>query len=357
MKNPLPRYYHLVLLGLASLVAAGIAAYLILQSASFSDAIARQPSHGKQSGADILASSNTLVSALEIAKTRPVWKSNTNGSSPYVSRPYLLKDGQLIDPMVSTAPPLFPPVPNKWLMDHQLDYTDMGILERDPKKKGFTVLEEFLAGTDPSDANSFPPLYTKLSYSDADIKKTTYLFEFLGEDVNDTNGRKEFKLRPLQQIPNPDKGNRPDTSVRGVIIGETVPGAQFLKVVDYVDKRKTINETEYDFSELILENTLTSERHALTKKNVTREYQRHPIQLVDSVMFHYLLTGAPQEDILVERGKDFTLGSIDRKHTENYKLVNFSSEGILLEKDGKTITVKPASSSFPGSVPLPSPNQ
>ena len=357
MKNFLSRYYHFLVLGLATLVTLGSATYLILQSLSFKDTFSHPPTAEKAATSEISHNSTNAVAALEMIKSKGIWKSNPNGSSPFVSRPYLLKDGKLIDPMISSAPPLFPPVPNQWLIDHQLDYTDVSILERDPNNKGFTVLEEFLAGTDPNDPAKFPNLCTKLTYTDTDIKKSTYTFEFLGEEEN--NGRMEFQLRPGQPIPNPSKGNRPDTSVRGVVKGEVVPGAPFLKVLDYVDKKKTINDTEYDFGELILENTLTGERIAITKKNVSREYQKRPIQLVESVTFHYQLTGAPQEDVLVERGKEFSLGTLDKKQSETYKLVDFSNEGIFLEKGGKTFTVKSSAQSIPsptGSSVVPSPD-
>jgi hypothetical protein len=344
MKNFFIRSYHLILLGLAALLALGSATYLILQFLSFKDSFSH-PSSAKASSSEIFSPSTNALATLSMVKGKVFWSNSPTGSSPFVSRPYLLKDGKLVDPMISSAPPLFPPVPNQWLMDHQLDYTDVNILERDPNNKGFTVLEEFLAGTDPNDLTKFPNLCAKLTYSDADIKKSTYLLEYLGDEENE--GRSEYQLRPVLPIPNPAKGNKPDTSVRGVIKGETVPGVPFLKVIDYVDKKKTINDTEYDFGELILQNTLTGERHALTKKNVSRDYQKHPIQLVESVTFHYQLTGAPAEDVPVERGKEFTLGSLDKKHTETYKLVDFSNEGILLEKGGKTFTVKPSAPMTP----------
>ena len=276
---------------------------------------------------------------MEKLKKPPVWTVREDGASPLVSRPYLLRDGKLIDPMEGTEP-LYPPVPNQWLIDHQLDYTDVNILERDPKHKGFTVKEEFEAGTDPNNPKQFPPLYSKLGYSANDIRKSNYTLEFQGEEENE--GRKEYLIRPFQPLPNPAKGNRPDNSVRAVVKGDTVPGAPFLKVVDFIPKKKTINDTEYDVSELILENTLTGERHALVQRSTSREYRKKTIELVESVTFHYQLAGAPQEDITVERGKELTLGSLDKTYTENYKLVDFSSEGILLNKGGKSFTVKPS---------------
>jgi len=63
------------------------------------------------------------------------WKPRDYGASPDVSRPYLLKDAKLIDPMTGSEP-LYPPVPNQWLIDHHLDYTDMNILDRRSASEG-----------------------------------------------------------------------------------------------------------------------------------------------------------------------------------------------------------------------------
>ncbi len=273
----------------------------------------------------------------------PLWNLRKDGSSPMVSRLYLLRQGALIDP-VEESQPLYPPVPNKWLFDHNLDYTDINILERDPKHKGFTILEEFLAGTDPNNRASLPPLHSKLRYSESDVRKSNYILEFMGEE--EVDGRKEFQLRPSEPLPNPanrdSKGNiKADRNTRSVPLGAAIPGIEFLKVAGFTPKKQTINETEYDLSELVLENTLTGDRHTITKKNLSREYHRTPIEVVDGVQLHYHLTGAPEEIIPVNRGMEFTLTSLDKAHHETYKFHRLSKEGIILEKDGVSHTIKP----------------
>ena len=352
MKSFLLRQYHVALLALAALVAMASATFLIIQSLGFQESLKGADSIARQSGAKPpLPSSNSVV-ALDHLKKCVVWKPSDNGSSPLVSRPYLLKDGKLVDPMVGNEP-LYPPVPNQWLIDHQLDYTDLNILDKDPNKKGFTIREEFLAGTDPNNIKQYPPLYTKLSYSDSDIRKATYVLEFLGVETNsvvDANGVAdtnktvvEYQVRPTVPLPNPAKGNRPDTSVRSLLKGDSIPGAPFLKMVDYIDQTKTINDTVYDVGELVLENSLTGERHTLVKKNTSRGYKKTPIELIESVTFHYQLKDAPVEEISVERGKTLTLGSMDKNHMETYKLVDLTKDGIILGKDGKNYTLKPSS--------------
>jgi hypothetical protein len=111
-------------------------------------------------------------------------------------------------------------------------------------------------------------------------------------------------------------------------------------VIEISEKKKIINETEYDVSELILQNTLTGDRIVLVKKNTSREYRKTPIELVESIQFNYQLSGGAPETFTVERGKDFKLASLDKTHTETYKLVDITKDGVVLEKDRKNFTVK-----------------
>ena len=339
MMSLFQRRYHLVLLGLAVLAAIGSIIFLLRQSEEFHNSFADSPLSGK-SMAYTNAPSSITINALELLKNGGSWNPRADGASPFVSRPYILRDGQLIDPVTGDTP-LHPPVPNRWLIDHNLDYTDMNILERDPKHKGFTVLEEFQAGTDPNNPTQFPPLCKKLSYNESGNSKKTYLLEFLGEEEN--NGRKEFALKPGTPLPNPERGNRPDTSTRGVVRGEVVPGAEFLRVVDYRElPKKVINETEYDANELVLENIVTKEKIILLQKNGSREYklQLKPIELTENVTFGYRLSGAQEEAITTQLGKEFTLYSLDKSHSESFTLVSLSKDGAhLQQKDGKSFTV------------------
>jgi hypothetical protein len=55
----------------------------------------------------------------------------------------------------------------------------------------------------------------------------------------------------------------------------------------------------------------------------------------------------------VERGKDFVLSSLDKGYTETYKLMDISKDGMLLNKEGKSFTVKPPSQSVPTAQPVP----
>lgn len=341
MKSFLTRNYHWVLLGLSATALLLSAAILIPRLLTFRESFTPSAAAARKAAPENPAGEVKKSSFVELLRKADLWKTREDGASPLVSRSYLLKEGTLVDPLDGSGP-LYPPVPNRWLVEHQLDYTDLKILERDPGHKGFTVLEEFLAGTDPNDPRQLPPLCTKLSYSEADIHRGDYTMEFLGADDEESGGVPHYQLRPLKPLPNPERNNRPDTSTRRVAVGEPVPGAPFLKVAEYRSLTKTLNDTPYDVSELVLVNSLTGERNILIKKSNFRGYAPHPISVVESVTFHYRLTGAPEQIIAVNRGEEFTLGSLDKAHTETYKLKDFSGEGILLEKGGEHHTVKKA---------------
>ena len=336
MKSFLSRQYHWILLGVAVLLVVASAVFLWMQSVDLRDSLHTGGSAAAKSqpvaGTNAVAALNRL--------TNPVlWNPRADGASPFVSRPYILKEGRLVDPMAGSEP-LYPPVPNQWLVDHGLDYADMGILDRDPLHKGFTVLQEFQAGTDPSNPNIFPPLHTRLSFTDTDVKKSSYLLEFMGDENND--GKKEYQIRPLQPLPNPDKGGRPDTSTRNVAAGSVIPGAPFLKVIGSTEKKATVNDTEYDASELTLENTVTGEQINLVKKYPAKDYKPKTIELVEAITLHYQLAGVPEETVTVERGKEFPLTTLDRKHSETYRFADFTKDGVLLVKAGKSFVIKPS---------------
>lgn len=63
-----------------------------------------------------------------------------------------------------TSPPVHPPIPNEWWLQHKLDPGFADSPHRDADGDGFTNLEEFEAGTDPNNQESHPTLVAKLRY-------------------------------------------------------------------------------------------------------------------------------------------------------------------------------------------------
>jgi hypothetical protein len=70
-----------------------------------------------------------------------------------------------------TSPPIHPPIPNTWWIEHRLDPGFADSPSRDPDGEGFTNLEEFEGKTNPTDEKSHPPLIAKLKYENDDSLK------------------------------------------------------------------------------------------------------------------------------------------------------------------------------------------
>jgi len=66
------------------------------------------------------------------------------------------------------SPPIHPPIPNLWWIEHGLDPGFADSPSRDADDDGFTNLEEFLWKTDPKDPKSHPPLLVKLKFEKDD---------------------------------------------------------------------------------------------------------------------------------------------------------------------------------------------
>lgn len=352
MKFSPSKHYHLFLLGASIALTLGTGIYLTMASSALQSSLEAQrlKTAGKSFEPD---SPKDAMRALDILQKTTIWKMRADGASPFVSRPYLIKDGALLDPLMGDKP-LYPPVPNKWLADHQLDFSDINILDRDPLHKGFTILEEYQAGTDPNDPKQLPPLHTRLYFQTNDINKTEYLLEFLGEEENE--GKKEILIKPISALPNPERGNKPDNAIRHVRRGEAIPGVPFLQVGELIPKKKSINDTEYDVDELTLLNTLTGERHILVKKFISKEYHRTPIQVIEGVKMTYQPAGTTPQEMTAPFGKTITLTSLDNSRQETYRFTGVASDGLQFERDGKVILIKPSSPPSPPSA-APSPAQ
>jgi len=83
----------------------------------------------------------------------------------FVSIPLFVREGSLNRPIdLMRGAPVHPPIPNTWWLDYRLDPGFVDSPDLDADGDGFTNTEEFLAGTDPTDPASHPPLIAKLRY-------------------------------------------------------------------------------------------------------------------------------------------------------------------------------------------------
>lgn len=278
------------------------------------------------------------------------WNKIKNESSLFLSRNYFSKNGILVD-LLEEKTPIFPPVPNQWLIDNDLDYSNPNLLSEDSDGDGFTNLEEWQGsdpyqspGSHPSDPNNprlHPPLWTKLRWNSESLHKNNYYFDFMGS--NNNNAEEYFQLQSQNPIPdiNAQGKNILSTKIREVKLGEKIANLP-LCVFSYEEKKVIYKEICYDVSELTLKNLITEEYWKLIRKS-TLHPQSTAISIIDGISFDYILKSPPQK-IDIQCGSSFELESLPfyeetesagKKDTEVYHLVKLNSKEATLEKEGQ----------------------
>lgn len=144
------------------------------------------------------------------------------GQALFVSRVYLLREGQLVDILESDTE-LVPGISNAWILQYKLDYTDRNLAQADPDNDAFTNSEEFRAGTDPTDAESKPAAWSKLRLASSKIEKLRTKFESLPKgdlevvQINTVSAEDPSALTGVSKFYTPGQP---------IVLSETVNGRQ-----------------------------------------------------------------------------------------------------------------------------------
>jgi hypothetical protein len=115
-----------------------------------------------------VANADLIPKALQSMKLDRAWTQELIGERPvdlFTGIPLFIKSSapeKPLDPF--TSPPIHPPIPNLWWLEHRLDPGFADSPNRDADGDGFSNQEEFLAKTDPNDIKSVPALIAKLKY-------------------------------------------------------------------------------------------------------------------------------------------------------------------------------------------------
>jgi hypothetical protein len=234
----------------------------------------------------------------------------------FVSRPYLLKDGKLIDP-IEGQEQLHAPITNAWLIKYSLNYAEINIKEQDPDNDGFTNLEEFEAQTDPTDPASAPPAIYKLKLVKYEAKPFRLLFQ--GDPSGDGV---EFQINAKEL-----KGSAKTQFKR---IGERIENAPY-KILKY-EKKEVVNERTTamdDVSELIVQNTETEATIVLVRNKETN----------DPTSFGEFLNLLNNETFRLKKGEEFT---VKPDVNTSLKLIDISNESAQIQdvNSGKTYTIR-----------------
>jgi len=298
--NWIKKHYERATLGAFALVLIASSGWLSWQALSFPENFAERNSKKKPDNTINPPDTKSVDDAAALAANPRSW--SPHEGSLFVSRPYVLKDGKLRDPLEDDVP-LFPPITNAWLMKYNLDYGDPNVAGEDPDKDGFTNLEEFLAGSDPTNANSHPSYHTKLRLTKFD--PVPFRLKFGG----DSGDGETFII------------NAKDAKSRTQFLklGDMIEGAPY-KVLSYEAKTSTKNDMEVNVSELTIQNTGTGQKIVLV-------YDKEADDPTSYGEFIYLWNNLNLK-LRVKKGDEFTLPPEDKR---KYKLIDISAQEAQIE--------------------------
>lgn len=303
-------HYERVLLGLTAICLLICSVLIVLAAQEFPSRFSGMNSSKPADNSIKPLPVGSITTAINLVKDPKRW--GAHDGSLLVSRPYVLLDGKLVDPLEGDID-LHPPIKNAWLQKYELEYWDRDIKNRDPDKDHFSNLDEFNAGTDPLDPKSVPRYTSKLRLSKFIAVPFRLIFTSTPDDgttftinTKDLRGRTQF----LQ-------------------LGDMINGAPY-KLISY-DKKSTVkDDLTTDTSELTIQNTETGEKITL----VMNKEANDPTSFAE---FLYLYDNST---LKVKKNEDLTLApETDHK----YKLIDISEGGAVIKdlKSGEEIKIAP----------------
>ncbi len=267
-------------------------------------------------------------------ETPATWSVNVLKQPPFVPARYALSGGvpkkaeegeHWADPQTGKM------IPDKWFIDNNLPVTDPTVPTQDQDRDGFTNADEFRVEpkTNPRDANSHPPYYSKL-----------YLKQFI---------KIPFRLKFNSYDGDPKTAKPEEMSFQINTLEYRTP-SQFLKIGDEVfNKKFKIIKFEYkvrdnpsiggeeEVSELTLENNETKALVVLVLNKV--------IDSPDSFALFQYYWPQPALDIRVPKLGKFVLLPIK---DQLYQLLDITENQASIKlPSGETKTIGPAPANAP----------
>jgi hypothetical protein len=180
------------------------------------------------------------------------WKFNTRSGLFVPERHFIGTDGL---PATLQNTQVHPPVPNDWFEQYALAIEKGDVLDQDPDGDGFTNLDEWQGGTDPTEKDSHPDYLTKLHMVSATDEPFGYMFSSW------VGGR--FAINATDQ-------SEPTQFLK---MGDIVRGTDF-KIVKFTEKHERNQYgTRVDVSELVLEHRDSKAQVTLVKEKVATSPQ------------------------------------------------------------------------------------
>lgn len=281
------------------------------------------------------------------------WECPNKGTLLFTSRNYFSKNNTLIDLLEHNTEQLYPPIPNQWLIDNHLNFSDPNILSKDNDGDGFSILEEWQGNdpwnspgkypTDPNNLYSHPLLWTKLKCTQSSIHRVNYSFDFIGIDTDSLE--QTFQLQPKYPIPNITSEGKvvSNRKIISLKLGEKLYGLP-LKVTNYVEKSIIHKEIRYNISELTIQNLETKEIWTLIQKS-TLHPESTVLTLLEGVTLDYTI-GSFTKKICLQIGDTFFLpemsslrNKLDSQQGEYYQLIKLSPKEVVLKKENKQYVI------------------
>jgi hypothetical protein len=303
--------YERTFLGLSALALIVCAGWLSVQAVSFPESFSGRNSPKKPDNTLAPPDVKSVEAAAALASTPGGW--SPHEGSLFVSSPYVVRDGKLFDPLEG-GDDLHPPIKNAWLMKYNLDYAAPDIRDQDPDNDHFSNLEEFLAGTDPTNDKSVPPYVTKLRLTKFD--PVPFRLKFSG----DSGDGETFII------------NASDTKARTQFLklGDMIVGTPY-KVLSYEKKSENKNDMDVDVSVLTIENSETRQKIPL----VFNKEANDPTSYGE---FLYLYDNSK---LRVKKDDEFVLTP---EASRKYKLIDISAQEAQIQDlvTGAKIRIKKA---------------
>jgi hypothetical protein len=180
------------------------------------------------------------------------WKGRTRSGLFVPEKHFIGADGL---PATLQNTQVHPPVPNDWFEKYGLPIEDADVLDQDPDKDGFTNLDEWQGGTDPTNKDSHPDYTTKLHLVSATEEPFRYIFS--------SRIKNTFGINTIDQ-------SEPTQFLKK---GDVIRGTDF-KIVKFTEKQaRNQYGTNDDVSELLLEHRHSHVQVTLVKGKVATSPQ------------------------------------------------------------------------------------